>query len=66
MSHKNNKNSKNNKKAGQKTKTELKKMKMEASKEIGDNKEKKKLGHNTNVGFIPYSRNTRSSSENAH
>ncbi|MHC1685775.1 MAG: small, acid-soluble spore protein, alpha/beta type [Clostridiaceae bacterium] len=66
MSHKNNKNSKNNKKAGQKTKTELKEMKMEAGKEVGASNEKKKLGHESNINFIPYSRNTRSSSENAH
>ncbi|MGG7163880.1 small, acid-soluble spore protein, alpha/beta type [Clostridium ihumii] len=44
MSHKNNKNSKDNKKAGQKTKKELEKMKMETSNEIGVSNESKKLG----------------------
>lgn len=44
MSHKNNKNSKNNKKAGQKTRTELKKMKMETANEVGLSKESRKLG----------------------
>lgn len=44
MAHKNNKNSKDNKKAGQKTKTELKKMEMETANEIGFSNESKKLG----------------------
>lgn len=44
MSHKNNKNSKDNKKVGQKTKKELEKMKMETSNEIGTSNESKKLG----------------------
>ncbi|SHH82499.1 Small, acid-soluble spore protein, alpha/beta type [Clostridium collagenovorans DSM 3089] len=44
MSHKNNKNSKDNKKAGQKTKKELNKMKMEAGNELGVSNESKKLG----------------------
>ncbi|GAA0125415.1 MULTISPECIES: small, acid-soluble spore protein, alpha/beta type [Clostridium] len=44
MSHKNNKNSKDNKKAGQKTKKELEKMNMETSNEVGVSKESKKLG----------------------
>ncbi|MCR1949479.1 MULTISPECIES: small, acid-soluble spore protein, alpha/beta type [unclassified Clostridium] len=46
MAHKNNKNSKKNKKAGQKTKTELKKMKMETADEVGYSKESRKLGKN--------------------
>lgn len=44
MSHKNNKNSKDNKKSNQKTKKELAKMKMETSNEIGYSKESRKLG----------------------
>ncbi|WP_298844558.1 small, acid-soluble spore protein, alpha/beta type [Clostridium sp.] len=44
MSHKDNKNSKDNKKAGQKTKKELDKMKMETANEIGFSSESKKLG----------------------
>jgi len=44
MSHKDNKNSKDNKKAGQKTKKELDKMKMETANEIGFSNESKKLG----------------------
>lgn len=47
MSHKNNKNSKDNKKAGQKTKRELEKMKMETANEIGVSRESKKLGKET-------------------
>lgn len=46
MSHKNNKNSKDNKKAGQKTKKELHNMKMETANEIGCSNESKKLGKN--------------------
>ncbi|MBE6053135.1 small, acid-soluble spore protein, alpha/beta type [Clostridium sp. AL.422] len=46
MSHKNNKNSKQNKKAGQKTKAELKKMKVETADEVGYSKESRKLGKN--------------------
>lgn len=46
MSHKNNKNSKQNKKSGQKTKTELKKMQIETANEIGYSKESRKLGKN--------------------
>ncbi|GAA0718057.1 small, acid-soluble spore protein, alpha/beta type [Clostridium malenominatum] len=46
MSHKNNKNSKNNKKAGQKTKKELTKMRVETANEIGVSNESKKLGKN--------------------
>jgi len=46
MSHKNNKNSKKNKKAGQKTKAELKKMKIETADEVGYSKESRKLGKN--------------------
>lgn len=44
MSHKNNKNSKDNKKSSQKTKSQLKKMQMETANEIGVNNESKKLG----------------------
>lgn len=44
MSHKNNKNSKENKKVGEKTKQELAKMKMETSNEIGFSNESKKMG----------------------
>ena len=46
MAHKNNKNSKDNKKAGQKTKKELEKMKMETADEVGYSKESRKLGKN--------------------
>lgn len=46
MAHKNNKNSKDNKKASQKTRTELNKMKMETANEIGYSKESRKLGKN--------------------
>jgi len=45
MSHKNNKNSKENKKVGEKTKKELHKMKMETANEIGYSKESRKLGN---------------------
>ncbi|ADZ21344.1 hypothetical protein BJV85_001591 [Clostridium acetobutylicum] len=44
MSHKDNKNSKANKKAGKKTKAELKKMKEETSNEVGFSNESRKLG----------------------
>ncbi len=44
MSHKDNKNSKDNKKANPKTKKELDKMKIETANEIGFSKESKKLG----------------------
>ena len=44
MAHKNNKNSKNNKKSGQKTKAELHKMKIETANEVGFSKESRKLG----------------------
>lgn len=44
MSHKNNKNSKKNKKSGQKTKSELRKMKVETADEVGYSKESRKLG----------------------
>ncbi|MGG5461065.1 small, acid-soluble spore protein, alpha/beta type [Clostridium sp. B9] len=44
MTHKNNKNSKANKKVGQKTKKELEKMKNETANEIGYSKESRKLG----------------------
>lgn len=46
MAHKNNKNSKDNKKSGQKTKKELIKMEVEMSNEIGYSNESKKLGKN--------------------
>lgn len=46
MSHKNNKNSKDNKKAGQKTKKEVREMQMETANEIGYSKESRKLGKN--------------------
>ncbi len=46
MSHKNDKNSKDNKKAGEKTKEEIQTMKMEISSDIGFSKEAKKLGKN--------------------
>ncbi|MPQ43364.1 small, acid-soluble spore protein, alpha/beta type [Clostridium tarantellae] len=44
MAHKNNKNSKDNKKSNPKTKAELKKMKMETSDEFGYSQESRKLG----------------------
>lgn len=44
MSHKNNKNSKDNKKSGQKTKKELEKMKNETADEVGYSKQSRKLG----------------------
>jgi hypothetical protein len=44
MSHKDNKNSKDNKKSGEKTKRDLDRMKVETSDEIGYSKESKKLG----------------------
>lgn len=44
MAHKDNKNSKNNKKSSQKTKVEMDKMKVETSNEIGFSKESRKLG----------------------
>ena len=44
MAHKNNKNSKQNKKSGQKTKAELRKMKVETADEVGYSKESRKLG----------------------
>jgi hypothetical protein len=44
MSHKDNKNSKDNKKSGQKTKKELNKMNFETSNEIGYSNESRKLG----------------------
>lgn len=43
MSHKNNKNSKDNKKAGQKTKAEVKKMKIETANEVGYSEESRKF-----------------------
>jgi hypothetical protein len=45
MSHKNNKNSKNNKKAGQKTRTELEVMKIHTANDKGFSRESKKLGN---------------------
>lgn len=47
MSHKNNKNSKDNKKAGQKTRHELDKMRVQTANDIGVSKESKKLGNET-------------------
>lgn len=44
MAHKNNKNSKDNKKSGQKTRKEVESMKMETANEIGYSKESRKLG----------------------
>lgn len=44
MSHKNNKNSKDNKKVSQKTKKEVQKMKVETANEVGYSKESRKLG----------------------
>lgn len=44
MSHKDNKNSKDNKKSNEKTKRDLDRMKVETSDEIGYSKESKKLG----------------------
>ena len=48
MSHKENKNSKSNKKASQKTKAELGKMNEETSNEIGFSNESRKLGKDGN------------------
>ena len=47
MSHKNNKNSKDNKKAGQKTKKELDIMRVHTANDVGVSKESKKLGNET-------------------
>jgi hypothetical protein len=47
MSHKNNKNSKDNKKAGQKSKKELDTMRVQTANDIGVSKESKKLGNET-------------------
>ena len=44
MSHKNNKNSKDNKKSGQKTRSEMRKMRQETPNEVGYSKESRKLG----------------------
>lgn len=44
MSHKDNKNSKDNKKSNQKSKRELNKMNFETSNEIGYSQESRKLG----------------------
>lgn len=44
MSHSDNKNSKDNKKSGEKTKRDLDRMKVETSDEIGYSKESRKLG----------------------
>ncbi|AYE35395.1 small, acid-soluble spore protein, alpha/beta type [Clostridium septicum] len=46
MAHKNNKNSKANKKSNQKTKAELRKMQSETADEVGYSKESRKLGKN--------------------
>ncbi|WP_138205221.1 small, acid-soluble spore protein, alpha/beta type [Haloimpatiens lingqiaonensis] len=46
MAHKNNKNNKDNKKVNPKTKSEMRDMEVEMSKEIGANNESKKLGKN--------------------
>lgn len=46
MSHKNNKNSKDNKKSSQKTRSELQKMRVETANEVGYSKESRKLGKN--------------------
>lgn len=46
MAHKNNKNSKQNKKSGQKTKAEVRKMQVETADEVGYSKESRKLGKN--------------------
>ena len=46
MAHKNNKNSKDNKKSRQKTQAELSKMKVETANEVGFSKESRKLGKN--------------------
>lgn len=45
MSHKDNKNSKENKKSNRKTKKELAKMKIETSNELGYSSESRKLGN---------------------
>lgn len=57
MSHKNNKNSKDNKKAGEKTKGTLKKMTEELSDEIGltYDKSKRKRNKNSNTNSDPRS-----------
>jgi len=47
MSHKNNKNSKDNKKAGQKSKKELDIMRVQTANDVGVSKESKKLGNET-------------------
>lgn len=47
MSHKNNKNSKDNKKAGQKSKKELDTMRVQTANDVGVSKESKKLGNET-------------------
>lgn len=46
MAHKNNKNSKDNKRSNQKTRKELEKMKNETANEIGYSRESRKLGKN--------------------
>lgn len=46
MSHKNNKNSKSNKKAGKKTKDEINKMNEEIANDVGYSNASKKLGNN--------------------
>ena len=51
MSHKNNKNSKQNKKSNPKTKVELNKMKIETADEVGYSKESRKLGKDKNRKF---------------
>ena len=53
MSHKNNKNSKDNKKAGEKTKSELHKMKIETANEVGYSNESRKLGKDQQ-SLIPF------------
>lgn len=52
MSHKNNKNSKDNKKSGQKTNKELAEMKLNVSNSVGTNSESKKLGKNSGAGHF--------------
>ncbi|WP_082023875.1 small, acid-soluble spore protein, alpha/beta type [Clostridium polynesiense] len=44
MAHKNNKNSKDNKKSRQKTRKEVENMKVETANEVGYSKESRKLG----------------------
>lgn len=46
LAHKNNKNSKDNKRSNQKTRKELEKMKNETANEIGYSRESRKLGKN--------------------